>query len=225
MRLLRLEAPSTFRFAAGQYVEVVHPDGRIPLSIASAPWRLPEIHLHYRSTPGVTEAQWMDALLECLNDLDIAGPSGSIRLEAPPPGPLVIVSGGTGGAQAWSLIDTLTKTPPDWPVGFLWCADDEPSLYLRDELRAMRLPWLHFEFVVDASRSADNRAMARLRDLAPGFSSLLGEIAGDSNDIPKPQVLLAGSPGFVYAATDVLLSAGLQPEQIRSDVYDYAPRT
>ena len=167
----------------------------------------------------------MDALLEFRNDLDIAGPSGSIRLEAPLPGPLVIVSGGTGGAQAWSLIDTLTKAPPDWPMGFLWCADDEPSLYLGDELQAMRLPWLHFEFVVDASRSADNRSMARLRELAPGFSSLLGPIAGNGNDIPKPQLLLAGSPGFVYAATDVLLSAGVQTEQMRSDVYGYAPRT
>jgi len=225
VRLLRLEAPPAFSFAAGQYVEVVHPEGRIPLSIASAPWRLPEIHLHYRSTPGVTEAEWMDALLASRNDLDIAGPSGSIRLETPPPGALVIVSGGTGGAQAWSLIDMLTKAPPDWPVGFLWCADDEPSLYLRDELTAMRLPWLHFEFVVDPSRNADNRAMARLRELAPEFSSLLGPFAGDSTDRPKPQVLLAGSPGFVYAATDVLLSAGLQPAQMRSDVYDYAPRT
>ena len=223
--MLRLEAPPAFSFAAGQYVEVVHPEGRIPLSIASAPWRLPELHLHYRSTPGLTEAQWMDALLASRNELDIAGPSGSIRLEAPLPGPLVIISGGTGGAQALSLIDTLTKAPPDWPVGFLWCADDEPSLYLRDELTAMRLPWLNCEFVVDASRTADNHAVARLRELAPGFSSLLGPFAQNSADIPILQVLLAGSPGFVYAATDVLLNAGLQPEQMRSDVYDYAPRT
>jgi len=224
VRLLRLEAPAGFDFAAGQYLEVVHPEGRIPLSIASGPWRLPEVHLHYRSTPGITEAQWMDALLASGNDLEIAGPSGTIRLLPPLTGPLVIVSGGTGGAQALSLIDTLTKAPPDWPVGFLWCADDEYSLYLRDELTAMDLPWLRCEFIVDASRSSDNRAMARLGALAPGFSSLLEPFAGGKIDLPKPQVLLGGSPGFVYAVTDLLANAGVQPAQMRSDVYDYAPR-
>jgi hypothetical protein len=88
----------------------------------------------------------------------------------------------------------------------------------------MDLPWLRCEFIVDASRSSDNRAMARLGALAPKFSPLLEPFAGGKMDPPKPQVLLGGSPGFVYAVTDLLANAGVEPAQMRSDVYDYAPR-
>ena len=42
-----LRMPDRFRFRPGQYLEVLHPDGPVPMSIASAPHRLPELHLHY----------------------------------------------------------------------------------------------------------------------------------------------------------------------------------
>jgi NAD(P)H-flavin reductase len=225
IRLLRLEAPAGFTFTAGQYLEVVHAAGRIPLSLASAPWRLPQVHLHYRSIPGVAEAQWMDELLDSGQDLEIAGPSGNVKLVPPLTAPFLIISGGTGGAQAFSLIDTLSRAPTDWPVGLFWCADDESSLYLREELMAMELPWLHCEFVVDASRTPENQAMARLRALAPEFLPLLPKAACRTPNTPAPQIVLAGSPGFVYAVTDLLTNADIRPAQLRSDVYDYAPRT
>jgi len=39
------------------------------------------------------------------------------------------------------------------------------------------------------------------------------------------QIVLCGSPGFVYAALDTLQAGGVLAEQTRSDVFAYAPRT
>ena len=71
IRILSLVGPADFSFRAGQYVVFEHPDGGIPMSIASSPGRLPHIVFHYRSTPGVPEAARFDALL------DAGGPFGS----------------------------------------------------------------------------------------------------------------------------------------------------
>lgn len=203
--------PAEFRFRAGQYLEVMHPDGPVPLSIASAPWRLPELHLHYRSTPGLPEASRMDALLAHGGDLEIRGPGGDVTLELPLAAPALIAAGGTGIAQAMSFVDAFDKAPPDVPVKLLWCVDDEAELYLGEELDPSTRPWLELTRIADPQRSERNRAMIRLGEQAAALA-------------PDSPVVLAGGPGFVYAACDVLEAAGVAPENLRSDVFSYAPR-
>jgi len=36
--------------------------------------------------------------------------------------------------------------------------------------------------------------------------------------------MLAGSPGFVYAASDILIENGLLQANLHSDIFAYAPR-
>jgi CDP-4-dehydro-6-deoxyglucose reductase, E3 len=202
-----LEMPPAFRFLAGQYLQVIHPDGPIPLSIASAPWRLPELHLHYRSTPGLAEAARMDELLTKADRLNVSAAAGDVTGLAPP---LLIVAGGTGIAQAMSFVDAFRAADPGGPVTLLWCLDQPEDAYLANDLTTLQAPWLKVSIVTDADRSADNRGLAWLRAHAPEFIGL--------------PVLLAGGPGFVYAACDALLEAGLEVGQMRSDVFAYAPR-
>ena len=60
---LRIDTPE-FRFHAGQYLEIIHPDGTaIPMTIASSPARLPQLCLHYRSIAGAQGADLLDELL------------------------------------------------------------------------------------------------------------------------------------------------------------------
>jgi CDP-4-dehydro-6-deoxyglucose reductase, E3 len=202
-----LQMPPAFHFAAGQYLQVIHPEGPVPLSIASAPWRLPELHLHYRSTPGLAEAARMDALLAKADRLTVSAAAGDVTEV---PAPVLIVAGGTGIAQAMSLVDEFRVADPDDKVTLLWCVDRQEDAYLAEELAALRAPWLNLSIVTDADRSADNRGLRWLREHAPEFVGL--------------PVVLAGGPGFVYAAQDVLVEAGLEPGQMRSDVFAYAPR-
>jgi CDP-4-dehydro-6-deoxyglucose reductase, E3 len=208
-RIVLTVESSGFRFRSGQYVQVLHPDGPIPLSIASAPRRLPELHLHYRSTPGVAEAARLDGLLAAGGALELSAPAGDVVLPAPLPGPTLIVAGGTGAAQAMSFIDDFLGTDPGAAVTLLWCVDQPADAYLEHDLTALEAPWLDVVVVADADRSPANRGLAWLRTHGERF---------------RAPVVLAGSPGFVYAACDALAAAGLPAAQLRSDVFAYAPR-
>jgi CDP-4-dehydro-6-deoxyglucose reductase len=211
--------PPGFAFEAGQYIEVMHPEGAIPLSIASGPRQLPELHLHYRTTPGVAEARWMDELLARARTLDIRGPLGDVRLPTAADA-LLLVAGGTGISQALSMIDELAARPPSYPVSLLWCVDQPSDLYCANDLASLAGNWLDVESAVDASRSTANRGLARLRERARLCKLELAQ--GQSPR--EPWVLLAGSPGFVYEAMDTLLDAGIGRHCLHSDVFAYAPR-
>ncbi len=193
----------------------MHPDGPIPLSIASAPRRLPELHLHYLSMAGVAEAMRMDSLLAGADVLQARGPFGTVRLPVPLLAPALIAVGGTGIAQAMSFLDAFAAPSgapkPGALVTLLWCVDDDADFYLADEIAALNLPWLEHVLIADPERSERNRAMAWLREHGGAFAG-------------ANPVVLCGGPGFVYAACDALLETGVAAAQMQSDVFSYAPR-
>jgi len=205
VREIVLTASADFRFCAGQYLEIALPgDLSIPLSIASAPYRLPELHLHYRSTPHLAQAQLLDALLEDGQELTISGPYGAICLETPLAQPLLIVAGGTGGAQAMGLLDALLRDPPSAPVTLLWCADHERDLYRSKWLQSLRVAWLSCECIVDPRRSAANLALQWLQSHAEEWG--------------QHRIILSGSAGFVHTAAATLVTAGVDQRQLASDM-------
>jgi NAD(P)H-flavin reductase len=206
-----LSMPSGFTFQAGQYLEVLHPRGSVPLSIASAPRRLPALHLHYRSTPGLPEAALLDELLASGADLTVRGPAGNVGLPKPLVGRGLLVAGGTGIAQALAFIDDQQPAADHPGLTLLWCADDEADFYLGEEL-AVHAAWLDTVLIADADRSPRNRALSWLSRHAQAYAG------------PDQPIVIAGSPPFVYAATDVLMEAGVPERQIQSDVFSYAPR-
>ena len=209
VQILTLTAPAEFVFEAGQYLEVLHPDGTaIPLSIASPPERLPELTLHYRSTPGNPEAERMDELLTG-GRLRIRGGNGDIRLTADDDRPLVLIAGGTGISQALSLAWAQAERHPDTSVELLACADDERDLYFDDLLPVTAA--FRFERVADPRRDRDNRGLAWLAANAHRWDL-------------ATRVILSGSPPFVYAATDVLTGHGRPQGSLESDVFAWAPR-
>ncbi len=215
-----LRMPDDFVFEAGQYLEVLHPDGPVPLSIASAPRRLPALHLHYQSVEGLAEAARMDALLGSRDSLEVRGPSGTVRLTAPLPAPALIAAGGTGMAQAMSFLDSFagTESAPGAALTLLWCVDDEADFYLRDDLMALDAPWLDHVLIADPERSERNRAMTWLRQHGRAFAEKKQHMLDAS------PVVLCGGPGFVYAACDALRAVGVTAAQMQSDVFSYAPR-
>ena len=200
-----MREPYTFR--AGQYLQVQAPDGTlIPLSIASAPTRLPELELHYRSTPDLPEARVMDVLLTG-NTLTITRAAGEVRCGAPNQ-PLFIAAGGSGAAQAFSCAEYRHATKAAASTTILWCADQPEDIYQTELLRSYAR--LDLQIVTDDRRTPDNEGMVWLAQHCQNFTNAY--------------VVLAGGPGFVYATTDILLAAGFSPDQLHADAYTYAPR-
>lgn len=206
MQRLRFTSEPSFNFAAGQYVIARHGDGtEIPLSIASAPGALPTFELHYRSTPGDPLARAFDELLT-QQSIEFSGPHGNVR--CPEKGPLLLIVGGTGSSTAFCLATHRADKNCTEPTHILWCADSQEDLYDVEALNTL----IHtsVDTVVDDRRGDDNRGLSWLRRHADPSATT--------------DVVLSGSPGFVYAATDVLLALGFSQDNLQSDVYDYAPR-
>jgi CDP-4-dehydro-6-deoxyglucose reductase len=211
VQIIRLHTGADFKFAAGQYLEIIHPDrARIPLSIASPPEQLPLLELHYRSTPGLPEAVLLDELLGTASSLEIEGPHGDVRLQPEDDRSLMLVAGGTGIAQALCLLRAQLLRHPVARVHLLACADSDDDFYYRDLLPVS--PRLTTTFVADPARSTGNRALAWIRDNRERFFD------------PGVGIVLSGGPPFVYAVTDELESMGYQANKLASDVYAYAPR-
>jgi len=204
---ITLRLVDDYSFIAGQYLQVLGPDSSlIPMSIASAPQRLPELELHYRSTPGVAEAVIMDTLLEG-ETLEITAPAGNATA-GPLDKPLFIVAGGSGAAQAFSCAEDRGARAGTAPTTILWCADDAAEIYNTEVLQSFSD--VQLQVCIDNRRGPKNEGMAWLRANA---SKHLGG-----------RVILAGGPGLVYAATDILLELGYPQRDLHADVYDYAPR-
>ncbi len=205
-RIITLKLPSNYSFKAGQYLHVITPNGNVPLSIASSPHRLPIAELHYRSTPGLPEAMALDKVLQT-PQLQVSEPAGEVQADTVT-GPLLVVAGGTGAAQAFALAEYRSTQPDPGACTILWCADSPQDVYEVNRLSAYANSQLVVK--VDNQRTPQNEGMVWLKQNAATFGTAA--------------VILCGSPSFVYAATDVLLDAGLSEHQCQADVYSYAPR-
>lgn len=208
VQILSVMPADPFVFDAGQYLEVLHPDGTaIALSIASPPEWLPVLTLHYRSTPGSPEAARMDALLREAAPLTLRGPGGDVRLDVDDSRPLLLVCGGTGISQALCLATAQRLRHPATPVELLACVDHPADLYFRELLP----DGIASTLIADPVREASNRGLAWLRSRAPGLPE-------------QARVIISGSPPFVWAATDALTHSGVPADRLASDVYAWAPR-
>ena len=91
----------------------------------------------------------------------------------------------------------------------MWAVDSPTDFYARDLLGAIG-PSASIHLFADRRRDPSNSGLRWLRNQASRIAS---------ND-----VVLCGSPSFVYAVTDLLTAAEVSNQCLHSDVYAYAPR-
>lgn len=197
-----------FSFSAGQYLQVVHPDGTIPMSVASGPHRLPEFTLHYRSTPGVAEAALMDELLASGEALKFQGPDGDVYLGNESSTDMLLVAAGTGVSQAISFVDEFLHGDDMHTLTLMTCVASEEDAYfdklIPDSPRLRRIR------ISDSNRGETNEGLQWLRR--------------NMGEYRTQRVVLSGSPDFAYAALEAIESAGVNADRVESDVFAYAPR-
>jgi CDP-4-dehydro-6-deoxyglucose reductase, E3 len=209
VRLISLGIESPFEFRAGQYLYVVHPNGaRIPMSIASAPERLPHIELHFRPLAGVAEATLLLQLLDRPETaVTLDGPYGDVHVSGPLAADLTLFAGGSGISQCRSIVEHLRHVGDSRRVQLIWSVTQSAQLYCDAELRGFA-SWLDYTPLID-SAERPNAAVAWIDEHKP-------LVAG--------RVVIAGGPGFVYAVADALDRIGYRDATIESDVFAYAPR-
>ncbi len=158
--------------------------------------------------PGAPGAEQMLDLLKRETHLQLTPPAGNATLSNTDE-PLLFICGGSGVAQAWSMIEWLSAQPSQPETALLWCADDESLLYLRDRL--VEKAFVDTTICIDSQRDENNSGLTWLRQHASNYQHC--------------RIFLCGGPPFVYAVEDTLHALNESPWKLSSDVFDYAPRS
>ncbi len=215
---LRLPAGKRARFRAGQYLQVLLPDGsRRAYSMANPPHESDILQLHVRHVEGGQFTARLQTL--AVGDmLEVELPFGDVVLpEAAAPSPLLCIAAGTGFAPIKSLLDDLAKKADIRPITLMWAARDKTGLYLLPAVDNWRKQWSAFEFIPVVEHGADARELGAIcarADIA---------LASHFNDLSNHDVYCCGSPPMVNAVRAACASKGLQGSRFYCDVFVPGP--
>jgi CDP-4-dehydro-6-deoxyglucose reductase/terephthalate 1,2-dioxygenase reductase component len=218
---LRLPAGQRARFAAGQYLEVILPDGqRRAFSMANAPHENDGVQLHIRHMPGKGfTASAVPGLVKG-DSLRIELPHGDFRLREDSDRPLLFVAGGTGFAPVKSIIDHIIKRGIERPMTLFWGCRDPSGLYAGDVVARWQRqrPTLRYEPVISDPLDAASW---------PGRRGLVHQAVLDSfESLSGFDVYACGAPAMIQALRTALQAQrGLPADQFFSDSFVSSPAT
>ena len=235
---LRLPAAETFRFEAGQYIDIMLPGGRRrSFSIASPPHDARLLELHVRRVAG---GKFSDRLFDQAPRnalLAIEGPLGQFVYrprvptpDGPTPGiatpgaaPMLLVGGGTGLAPLLSILRHVIERGIERDMAIYWGVRSERDLYAHAALEdlARRSP--------AAGRPARLRYVPVLSEPSPDWRGPRGfvheAVLEDIDDLDKYDVYAAGPPAMIAAVRSEFGRRGVAANRLFFDSFDYAPDT
>ena len=215
---LRLPAGKRAKFKAGQYVQVMLPDGsRRSYSLANPPHESDTLQLHVRHVPGGQFTQIVGGLATGAT-LQVELPFGSFELKEETSAPMVCVVGGTGFAPVKSLLDDMVKKGVRRPVTLIWGGRDRNGLYLMSAVERWRGLWPDFRFIAAIEDGADAAALDAFHGrVDAALRAQVESLAGH-------ELYCCGAPPMVNAVKAVAVDElGLDPHHFFSDVFVPGP--
>ncbi|WP_261842582.1 FAD-binding oxidoreductase [Aliamphritea ceti] len=220
---LPVTASQAVEFHAGQYLELILPDGRrAPFSIGSAPDHGSDLELHIRRMP---DGELSIAMIDHIQNnpsIEIELPKGDCYLNAAslkPETRIVLVAASTGFSQIKSIAEHLLANQVSNPIHIYWGVRVAEDLYLDKlpEQWATEHANVSYELVV--SEPENGQAWNGRTGLIPDA------ILADYDDFSDMVMYTSGSPGMVYALLDACEAKGFNGDYMHADVFAYAPRT
>ncbi len=214
---LRLPKSERLQFLAGQYIDVLLPDGRSrSFSLANAPCDDRFLELHVRHYP---HGAFSDLVFSGMHEgtlLRIRGPLGGFVLDEASARPIICIAGGTGFAPIKGLIEHALAQGLERPLHLYWGARSREDLYLDGLARA----W--------AEQHPQLRYTPVLSDPGPGeaWSGRTGlvhdAVLEDFEALGDYEVYASGPPAMVEAIRATLPGKGLDPAFLYSDSFERA---
>lgn len=209
---LILPANSGFRFLPGQYIEILHKDGRRrAFSIANAGEAENRIELHLRLIPGGDFTRYVFDELKEGDSLEIEGPKGKFCLSLASQRPMIMMAGGTGFAPIKGIIEHALEAAPERPIHLYRGARRLEDLYLNE----LAGEW--------AARFPGFRYTAVLSERCEGWEGRCGmvheAVAADYPDLSGHEVYMAGPPPMIDAAKQRFTEQGLKSEALFFDAF------
>jgi len=209
---VRLTMPEGFRFAGGQFIQLVRPaDGLMrSYSIASLPGE-GALQLHVSRQPGGIMSQWLPAAAG--EPVQLRGPLGECSyVTSEPERPLLLAGTGTGLAPLYAVLRAALREGHAGPIHLFHGAAGIAELYLWRELQ--ELAERHANLSLSASVAGDAAG-------EPGVSSrpLAEQVLSDGPSPKQLRAWLCGNPDFVRGLRKQLYLAGTPLERIHADPF------
>ncbi|MGD9264212.1 MAG: 2Fe-2S iron-sulfur cluster-binding protein [Lysobacterales bacterium] len=214
---LRLPAAQRLQFLAGQYLEILLPDGkRRAFSIASPPQSEDIVELHVRHVEGGGFTSWVFDELEVRDILRLEAPLGTFFVRNDDTGrPLIMVGGGTGFAPLKSMIEDLLAHGDTRPLHLFWGARTAAELYMHD--RARRWARQHENISFTSALSESTEAVD-----GDNFTGLVHEAVLDAYpDLSGFDIYISGPPAMVETGRDAFAGHGADRRRIYFDSFEF----
>ena len=230
--LLKLPAGKQPAYYPGQYLELLLNAGTaaeksFPFSIANAPDNQRMLELHVRQVPDSESLALLQTAMAAGEIIHARLPSGACTLQhiygdealRSDNTPLVFLAGSTGFAPVKAMLEYCFAQDLQRPLVLYWggrTADDIYQHPIALEWQSRHSNFQYVPVVSEPERSPDWTGRT-------GFvhKALMEDLLPFGKDL---QIIAGGSPGMVHAAYDDFVAAGLEPGNIHSDVFAYAPR-
>ncbi len=196
---LQLPATETFKFYAGQYVELILKDGkRRSYSMANPPHSAASLELHIRHLPGGLFTDHVFGVgatqMKEREILRIEGPLGSFFLREDSALPIVMLASGTGFAPIKSIIEHMVHQGIKRPVTLYWGGRRPADLYMHTLAQSWAATIPNFTYVPVVSNALAEDAWAG----RTGF--VHKAVMEDFPDLTGHQVYACGAPIVVDSA-------------------------
>lgn len=211
---LDLPTGVTFRFRAGQYVEVILAEGlRRSFSVANAPHDPATVELHIRHVAGGRFTPQVFGQLKVGDPLTIEGPKGGFYLRKEIR-PVVLLAGGTGFAPIKSIVLYAMRHKLRGPAIFYWGGRRPSDLYMADLPASWAAQYPGFAFVPVVSEALPGDGWS-------GRTGLVHEaVMADFPDLSGHDVYACGVPAMVETARrDLVEKCGLPPERFFANLF------
>ena len=207
VKSFRIALPMWMAHLPGQHYDVrlTAPDGyraQRSYSIASSPLDENEIELTIDRLEDGEVSPYFHDVLEDGDEVELRGPFTSYfvwRGERP----VLLVGGGSGVVPLMAMLRHRRLTMPELPMRLIYSVRTAEDVIYADEL-------------------GDDAVLTFTRSAPDGWQGHTGRIdqalvAGDASPFLAGLAFLCGSNGFVEAASQLLLEAGLPAQQIRTE--------
>ena len=218
MQLFLKPEGEPLQFMAGQYIDIVLPDGkRRAFSIANTPREDGLIELHLRLiddgffTPKVFEE------MKAGDKLTIEGPLGTFVLRENSDRPMVMVAGGTGIAPIKAMIEQMIQSGGiNRPMSIYWGVRGQQNLYFNDQLEKWAAEHENITYIPVLSDAEEDESWEGRKGYVQGV------VIVDYDDMSDVDVYMAGPPMMINAGKSVFARLGLPDSQLFYDSFETA---
>jgi CDP-4-dehydro-6-deoxyglucose reductase len=213
---LGLPANEPVQFRAGQFIDVLRPDGtRRSYSIATMPEAagVRQLELHIRHMPGGVFTDHVFGAMKLREIWQIEMPLGSFYLREDSDKPMVLLASGTGFAPIKALLEHMQHKNIQRPARLYWGGRRPSDLYMNDWVMAQlaAMPHLQYIPVVSDALPEDNWT---------GRTGYVhAAVLQDTPDLSSHQVYACGAPVVIDAAQRDYLAHGLPAEEFFADSF------